>query len=409
MMKRKSFIGLFIAFSMIITPMSSFADVTRYTLDEAFQKSLENSKGIYELDYNIVKLEDGIRQSKAGAKKVEANLDDLQEFRKLYKNEQLGRLTDPVDIMTLKGYQAAFGEEPPYYSYVEKYNMFYYNSEVVPFNLDISLKKLNNTKDQVESQIRNAVYELYNNYLMLNSVLDINEKYLDLMNRQYEDILVKYENNQASEMELEITKLSRDSQENEVNKTKLNIEKIKLNLNKLMGNDINSDFELDFTPRSYGLENSLSETEFVKLALDNNIDLINAKYDVKTKEHEIDVMDFYIDDFMRQFRDLMTDYEDSKLTVSKLEYDIRENVIYGYNDMTYKGKLVELNKKTSIQKSKEMDKYNNFYEAGQIKMSDLIGVELQYVQQLVNEQKAIYDYYLAQYKFNNAIGKGPLY
>ncbi|MCT4633650.1 MAG: TolC family protein [Firmicutes bacterium] len=408
-MKRKSFIGLFIAFSMIITPMSSFADVTRYTLDEAFQKSLENSKGIYELDYNIVKLEDGIRQSKAGAKKVEANLDDLQEFRKLYKNEQLGRLTDPVDIMTLKGYQAAFGEEPPYYSYVEKYNMFYYNSEVVPFNLDISLKKLNNTKDQVESQIRNAVYELYNNYLMLNSVLDINEKYLDLMNRQYEDILVKYENNQASEMELEITKLSRDSQENEVNKTKLNIEKIKLNLNKLMGNDINSDFELDFTPRSYGLENSLSETEFVKLALDNNIDLINAKYDVKTKEHEIDVMDFYIDDFMRQFRDLMTDYEDSKLTVSKLEYDIRENVIYGYNDMTYKGKLVELNKKTSIQKSKEMDKYNNFYEAGQIKMSDLIGVELQYVQQLVNEQKAIYDYYLAQYKFNNAIGKGPLY
>jgi hypothetical protein len=394
---------------MIITPMSSFADVTRYTLDEAFQKSLENSKGIYELDYNIVKLEDGIRQSKAGAKKVEANLDDLQEFRKLYKNEQLGRLTDPVDIMTLKGYQAAFGEEPPYYSYVEKYNMFYYNSEVVPFNLDISLKKLNNTKDQVESQIRNAVYELYNNYLMLNSVLDINEKYLDLMNRQYEDILVKYENNQASEMELEITKLSRDSQENEVNKTKLNIEKIKLNLNKLMGNDINSDFELDFTPRSYGLENSLSETEFVKLALDNNIDLINAKYDVKTKEHEIDVMDFYIDDFMRQFRDLMTDYEDSKLTVSKLEYDIRENVIYGYNDMTYKGKLVELNKKTSIQKSKEMDKYNNFYEAGQIKMSDLIGVELQYVQQLVNEQKAIYDYYLAQYKFNNAIGKGPLY
>lgn len=409
MMKRKSFIGLFIAFSMIITPMSSFADVTRYTLDEVFTKSLENSKNMYELDYNIVKIEDGIRQAKAGAKKVEANLDDLQEFRKLYKNEQLGRLTDPVDQMTLAGYQAALGETPPYYTYEEKYNMFYYNSEVVPFNLDISLKKLLNTKEQAESQIKNAVYELYNNYLMLNSVLEINENYLDLMNRQYDDALVKYNNNQVSQMELDITKLNRDNQEKEVNKTKLNIDKIKFNLNKLMGNDIDEEFDLDFTPRSYGFENSLSETEFAKLALENNIDLKNAKYDVQSKEHEIDVMDFYIDDFKRQFRDLMTDYEDSKLTVSKLEYDIRENVIYGYNDMTYKGKLVELNKKTSLQKSKEMDKYNNFYDTGKIKMSDLMGVELQYVQQLVNEQKAIYDYYLAQYKFNNAIGKGPLY
>jgi hypothetical protein len=394
---------------MIITPMSSFADVTRYTLDEVFAKSLDNSKNMYELDYNIVKLEDGIRQAKSGVKKVEATLEDLQEFRKLYKNDQLGRLTDPVDKMTLAGYQAALGEEPPYYTYEEKYNMFYYNSEVVPFNLDLSLKKLLNTKEQAESQIKNAVYELYNNYLMLNSVLEINEKYLSLMDTQYQDVLVKFQNNQASQMELEITKLNRDNQENEVNKTKQSIEQIKFNLNKLMGNDIDADVELVFSPREYGFKDSLLEEDFVKMALDNNIDLQNAKYDVLSKEHEIDVMDFYIEDFKRQFRDLVTDYEDSKLTVSKLENNIRENVLYGYNDLTYKEKNMELNKKISIQKSKELDKYKSYYETGKIKISDLMGIELQYIQQLVNEQKSIYDYYLAQYKFNNAIGKGPLY
>lgn len=409
MMKRKSFIGLFIVFSMIIAPMSSFADVNRYTLDEVFAKSLDNSKNMYELDYNIVKLEDGIKQANAGAKKVEATLDDLQEFRKLYKNDQLGRLTDPMDQMILAGYQAALGEKPPYYTYEEKYNMFYYNSEVVPFNLNISLEKLINTKDQAERQIKNAVYELYNSYLMLNSVLEINERYLELMDKQYQDVLVKYENNQASKIEMEKTKLSRDNQDGEVRKTKLNIEKIKYNLNKLMGNDIKQDFDLLFSPRSYSFENSLSEMEYVQLALDSNIELKNAQYDVQSKEHEIDVMDFYIKDYKRQFRDAVIDYEDSKLIVSKIEASIIENVLFGYNDMVYKEKSMEISKKITLQKSKELEKYKNFYQTGKIKTSDLMGVELQYVQQLVNEQKAIYDYYLAQYKFNNAIEKGPLY
>lgn len=408
-MKRKTFMGLFVVLCMLSMSMVGFAETKSYTLDEVFDLALENSTAIYELDYNLVKLDDNIRKAKFGVQKVDATLEDLQEFRKLYKNDALGRLTDPVEIMTLKAYQAALGEKPPYYTYEEKYNMFYYNSEVVPFTLDKSKEKLSNTKEKAEGSIKNAVYELYNNYLLLNSVIDINDKYLDLMDKQLEDVKVKFENGQASEVEYNITKESRDIQAREVEKSKRQLEVVKYNLNKLIGNNIDENFELKFIPKDYGFENSLQVEDFVNMALENNIDLKNSKLDVAIKEHEIDVMDFYVEDFKRQFRDVVADLEDSKINISKLENNIRENIIYGFKDLTYKGKYMALQNELSKQKSDELNKYKNFYNAGKIKMSDLMGIELKYVQQLVNEQKSIYDYYLAQYKFNNGVGIGPLY
>lgn len=391
---------------MMSAVTGSFADVKSLGYEEAVDMAIKNSKDIKGLERQEKSVELQKSTIKKGVDTAEDTLDVLQEFSKLYKKEEDGASMTMTQRGKLAAYKAELGEEPPYFDKEEKYNKFYYYIDVLPYNYEKGKVKLQNGKFIAERSISKGVYELYNNYINYSKVKEINETYLSLMEKQYQEAVAKKENGQISDKEFSIVRMNRDIRQRELNKVVNTLNKLKYNLNKLVGFDIDEDVLLTFSDMKVNSILDKPIQEYIDMAIANNLNHKNLLIDLDMVNHELDIMDSYLEDYEQKVRDAKILQDDTNIKIKKSTNAITENTHFAYEDVNYKKGLMELNKIKSAQKKMEYDKMLNFYNTGKIKMSDFMGIQLQYIQQLVGEQQSIVDYNNALFKFDLLVNGG---
>ena len=386
------------------------AVVTKLTLDKSIDMASQYTHKFVELDQTIKSMWDQHTDLLNMSNNIQQQLDALNTFTSLYEKMQKGTALTLLEQMEFQAYVSVFGSVPPRYSSEDMFNNFIKNRDFPHYAIWGSIQDLKESKDAGQSALAGGIRQLYDQILGLQDAVGLQQGLYDLMDKQNTQLVLKYNQGQASELDKYVSEVGLQQQKLAVSKLQRTLTNVEMVFKQQIGVPLNQEIVLELHSLDDGTKELPPYDGFLKSALDKRSEIVNAKMDLQVKQRELDIMKQYIlNDKLVDRMDEQASVDDKTIALTEAINNVTSDVYTGYEDTKTKQQdvAIALRKKSNADRQCKdvIVEYNN----GTIPLSALWSVEFQQAQAEMGYNSALRDYNSALYKLGQASGIGPAY
>lgn len=369
----------------------SFADSAPLLLNEAnlSTKAIEYSEAITQLNDGIKALQEGYVSAVEGGNQAGQLLYDYENYKAMYAAGTGNLAANRTAYAT---YQAMFGSSPSL-SNEELYNKFGKSAvmadEATYIQLQSTMLDLKSTKLTLESTAK----QLTQSYVKLSAAIDIQTQMLALNQRQLEELSAKYKLGMVSNIEV-------SKQQSAYEKAKLNLEKSKRSLENLEGQvknfagigykesiKISADTSLKSDKDLYSLD------AYIRFALENRKEVQKSKLELQMKQLADDTAKKYLFNAdLLERQNTANELALAKANLSDTEYKVKKEIIQKYQQLQILKEAVTLGQQKLSNSQEQLAMTQSLLELGKVTKTQVMGAELDTLNQKMSLQNAIFDY-----------------
>ena len=298
----------------------------------AVNMALEKSDAIEDLSDSITDVWEQRNHMLGLKQEIQKQLDMIARFEKLYeKKYEDGETLTPMETAELQGYQMALGDEPPSFTNQEMLDQFIKQRDFPHEQLLVTYKQLKNQRALLPDQLETGVRELYVNLVDLRETLEGQQLYTSNLKNQYGSAQQKFELGQISSQDLLISKNNYLIQKLSMEKLERTEKILALNFKKTIGLSLDQPVKLISNMVVFSTIDLQSIEYYEGLALDNRVEVIDAKNVFEMEKREADIIEAYLDNPLTTDR-LSYDAAviDAKNAYESAVLDVKEDITKGY-------------------------------------------------------------------------------
>lgn len=401
---------LMIALSSI--PISSNADDSggiSLTLVECMDRAVVNS-------HKVVVLEQQMKDVKKQQKKAQEMSDDIQEYldsmdsyKRLYERQKDGDTLTIYEEYELLIYQYTFGFEPQSYPLQEMYEKFIKIRDLPHYSAWASYQNLKTNGDVLSSSIKMTVKQLFDSIVDMQDAISLQEQLYANMQKQNEQMLVKYNQGQVSEINKYLSDCELERQRLTIQKLNRSLDNLMMSLKQQIGVSLQQELVLKYD-NAEGIKETKSYNALLEDALSNRSEVLIAKMSLQVKQREDDILkQYFLDEQTIERVDSSTALEEARIAYDEAVNSVTSDIYSGYSDVKLKQHNFRIAKAKLQNAEQQYKEAFSKYEKGLISLTELWKVEITEVQARFDCNKAKRDNNNMVYKLEVASGIGPGY
>lgn len=400
----KKFIWTFL-FVFILTAINPqkfvYAEDNSLDLDTAIGKAMNNTSALKNIENKLNNLQENYENYKNASLLAQSRYDADVHYRELLNNNNLNiKEKNELEYYTQNFGAPLTAEERIYYKKMK---------ELTIPNIDYAMNISTLQKQVIKNTIISSVSELYGNLIKVNNGIALEKGLVEDLNKNYTTSMDKLQNGFISSSQTEIIKLNLDKENLQLSKLQRNKEYLINTLNKVMDEDINTRYtkyeDIKFNPIEHKTLN-----DYLTQALKSRIEILSTSqaYDLKQQEYSI-IAEVYLDDnnlnkinAKYDLSSTKTKKDNAKTKVEqeiKVSYKLLQNKIADYENYI---------KKYDIQKSFYEDIQKKYF-IGFATDLNLMDAELALKNAQLQMDNARIDVWLYQIKMKYAAEAGPAF
>lgn len=416
--KRKRILILFLLLSFLLMAVllpgtvvaqdGNQPDLT-ITLDDAVNKALSYTHQLDLIDQSIKTMWKQSNDLMTMGNGLQQQLDVHDRYQNLYDKKRRGEAMDASEQMTLQAYQAAFGPTPSQITLDDRFYNYVKVWDFPQYALWGSIQNLKTGKEVRKNGVVLLVRQLFDNIVNLQESLALQKELYDTKQKQYAQLIVKYNQGQASELDKYTSDVELQQLKLNIVKMQRSIDNLKMYLKQQTGLTLTQKIILkadDLKPA----DNIKPYEEYLNKALANRSEIVNAKMDLQVKQRELDIMKKYIwDEKMPDRQDAQHSVDEKTNALTEAVNSVTNDIKKGYADVNIKKKDTVI-AQDKVNNAEKQYKDNLFrYEKGLIPITVLWSLETALTSAKIGYNSSIRDFNSAVYKLELASGIGPGY
>ncbi|MHB8062786.1 MAG: TolC family protein [Ruminiclostridium sp.] len=390
----------------------------KLTLEAAFDKVINNSSELKQMDLSIKKLwrvadqNMGFTTMDANVTKKLENLDNYVDLFDRKAKSDRGEKTELLntnELNELLDYSEAFGDIPPPYSKEIMFDRYTQSSAFPQYSNWLQVQKLKSSQDITKSTLKESVRSMYYNVLYLQDLQVVMKQSLETMEKQYKILQLQYEKGLVSELDTYQCQVSLDKKKRELKKQERNIENAEMLLKNKCGIPVSQEIDLESTelPAAAKL---LSYDTYYKKACESRNEIVNSKLELTVLTRELDILNGYKKNpYSFDKMDLAEQIENAELSVSQGSETVLGDIQWAYADVTSSQLNMSISKKNADNAKANYTNMETRYAQGQVNLLELWNARDSADTAAVNYRKAQRDFACASNKMDLASGLGPKY
>jgi len=408
---------LLVLVALLAVPINSYAlesqdiqhDSITLTLEDCMSRALvhthqgtilnQQMEGLWEQQNELMEMSNAIQQQ----------LDLLDQYSRLYEKQQKGTTLTFEEGLELEAYQYMFGPTPPLYSQQELFNQFIKNRDFPHYSVWATYQNLRTNRVVLDASIKMSVKQLFDGLIDMQDTLILQQELYENMQKQNAQMLVMYEAGLVSGINKYMSDCSLEKQRISIEKLKRTRDNMMMTLKQQVGVALRQEIELSYDDRK--VINSLhSFPSYIKKAMVNRSEILNAKMDLQVKQREDDIMKKYItNELLSERMEADMALEENRIAYDEAINSVTADITSGYKDVKLKLDNYYISVSRLQNAERQYKEAKQKYDKGLISLSSLWNVELTRVQAKTGRLKAMRDYNNALYKLEVASGIGPGY
>lgn len=353
-----------------------YADTTYVDLSEDL---LDNNGNLIVLENTVKKTAIDVNNAKFNAKAFQSTLDDLKD------------LPFPIPTATKAGLR--------------------YGIIIGPMQADYGYFAVENNQKITENTLKMTMRDLIVGYINAENTYALNLEKNTFYQKQYEDSLIKYDLGSISQTDLLNSEVKALEAKVNLDSSARSFEGIKMNLNKLVGNDLDTTYSFE---RETQMKNILSDPDvLVQSALKNRFEVLDIKEQIKLQQAIADFYNYgdYLTIFKNSitYRNALNKVEELTLSLQLEEEKITREIHKAYEAIILDELKIEQLKNSITMQEKELMKLKEQAAVGNI--TEARYKELEFVIKGLkgNLDTLVYSYNTKMHKLQNALYVGPAF
>lgn len=416
MKKHGNIMTVLILLLIVILAVPSVADTlvtggTEVTLtyEDACDMALKQTHSIAEIDQAIEQLSDQYNDAIALRMEMQELLRGMDEYRKLYDMQKNGTQLNALDRWQLGIYMGMFGPKPPEMSQTDIYKNYIVNRDITHDAVWTSLQNTKLNKETVKSSIKFGVRQIYDSILDLQDTISLQQQLYDNMLKQNKQMLRRFKLGQVSEIDKYLSEVSLNQQKLNIDKIKRNLDNLEMSLKQQLGISLKQHIIL-MPYKSNNLNKNMTYKEYLEKALVNRYETIAAKRDLEQKKREQDIMKQYIlNDLLTERLEIQQAVDEKQMTYNEAVENVTKDIFKGYKDITELKANVDIAGQKQENAENQYKNSNLMYQNGLISLSNLWEADINRSLAKSGYMKTLRDYTRAIDKLEAACGCGPAY
>ncbi|MCR4436280.1 MAG: TolC family protein [Clostridiales bacterium] len=417
--KYKFIPAILLTFILTLTSVPGMAEeqpqdgTVQLTLQQAVDKTLGNTNSLNVIDQNIKAMwvqEDALMQlSNARQQQLDAIADYKRLYEKVKKGEPLGQGSDLLEAARYAAYQQIYGPVPPDIPPDQMFDDYIRDRDITHYSLWAEIQKLKTTKEVTKNTVAIGARQLYEQVLVLQDSLALQQELYGNMSGQYEQMLVKYRQGQASGLEKELSGLGLEQQKLEVNKLARTLDNVEMMLKQQTGIPLTAKISLKADGALAAVQLKPYE-DYLNKALSGRSEILNAKMDLQVKQRELDIMKEYIrDEKMPERLEVQNAADEKSNALKEAVNTVTGDLSTGYADVKLKQKEIDIAQEQMDNALRQYNEGNLRYQQGLLPLSTLWNLEISLTNCKIAYNKAVRDFNSAVYRLETASSVGPGY
>lgn len=379
------------------------------TLDDAVSKAISYTHQLDQMDQSVKTMWKQSNDLMTMGNGLQQQLDAHDRYQNLYDKKRRGEAMDVSEQMTLQAYQAAFGPVPSQITPDDRFYNYVKVWDFPQYALWGSIQNLKTGKEVRKNGVALLVRQLFDNIVNLHETLALQKELYDTKQKQYAQLIVKYNQGQASE-------LDKYTSDVELQQLKLNIVKMQRSIDNLEMY-LKQQTGLPLTQRIILKADDLKPAvnikpyeEYLNEALANRSEIVNAKMDLQVKQRELDITKKYIwDEKMPDRQDAQHSVDEKTNALTEAVNSVTNDIKKGFADVNIKKKDIVIAQDKVNNAERQYKDNLSRYEKGLIPITVLWSLETALTSAKTGYNSSIRDFNSAAYKLELACGIGPGY
>lgn len=401
-MKKSIWVFLFIFMIQIVNPQNFvYAEDNSLDLNTVISKTLNNSSALKNVENKLSNLQENYQNYNTSSLYAQSRFEADTHYKELLNKDNLS-LSEKKELDDyIKNYASPLTD-------AERITYKKAKDLTIP-NIDYAINMSTLQKQVTNNALVASASELYANLIKVNNGIDIEKSLIQDLQKNYDNSLIKLQNGLVSNMQIQVTKLNLDKEQLQLSKLERNKEYLINNLNKLMGEDIQVRYSKYEAIKLDPIENK-TLNDYLTPALQKRLEIQNADqaYDLKQKEYDI-IAEVYLDDNNLNKINAKYDLTNTKTKKDTAKTKVEKEIKGGYK--AFQNKIADYKSyqnKYDIQKSNYEDILKK-YSLGLVTDANIMDVEVSLKNAQIQMDNARIDTWIYQLKMKYAAEAGPAF
>ncbi|MCY6485234.1 TolC family protein [Clostridium aestuarii] len=374
--------------------------------EELYKKNKKNLDKIKEIEKELDQIQVLEQKQNEGQTLTQEEQEKIAKKSELQAEKDKLELS-PKEEVELETYQKMFGSEPPDYTEEEKFQRFIKPRDFTWYALQGAITQLKMAKTCTEEAIKSGVEQIYDGLLAMEDGLKFQQELYDTQNKEYHQLLIKFENGQVSKLERDVAEIELKKLELSISSFEKQVDNMKMILKQQLGLQASQDVEIK--EESKFQKKPLKYDFYLNKALKERAEIESAKIDLDTKQRELDITDDYIDDDEIEWKEVHKNLTEAQMNLDTAIKSVTKDTRKKYMHMLDAKENIDLKYKNLKNMEKMCKDIKVYYEQGMAPISKLWDTEVGYNNAKVDYIKAIRDYKSALNQLETASGIGSSY
>lgn len=400
------------------TSDNSISQTITLSLEDAFEKAINNYNPIKNLDISLKKLW-RVKDQDATFKVMDASvhqlLDKLDNYLELFDRDVRNTRGENVEALNtseqneLLDCSRVFGDIPWPYSKEMMFDSYAQSSAFPQYSGWLQVQKLKSSQNITKSSLKENVRSMYCNVLYLLDLQVVMKQSLETMEKQYKLLQLQYERGLVTELDTYQCQVSLDKTKLELKKLQRSIENMEMQLKNLCGIPVSQKIELSSTELP-AVTKLLSYNTYYKKACENRNEIVYPKLEVEVLTRELDILNEYKKNpYSFDKVELNEKIEDAKASVTEGLEAVTSDIQWAYADVMNIQLNMDISKKNADNAKTNFSNMELKHKQGQVTLLELWKARDSANTAEVDYRKAQRDFACASNRMDLASGLGPKY
>jgi hypothetical protein len=387
---------------------SAISQTMELSLKDACEKAQSNTYSLKKIDKAIENLWKQEDKAMSASNSVQQKLDNLEEYRRLYKKQQNGSVLSGDETTWLRNDMMMFGYPPPDFTSEEMYEGFIKTRDLTHYDIWAQVQNQKRAREVAKFTIEDSVRSLYYNVLYMRDKQSSSSQSFATMEKEYKDVQERYKKGLASEVERYQCEIKLSQQKLRIRQNQRNLENAEMQLKNICGIPASQEINLEGITLAGDVKLS-SYNEYCKMALENRNEVLTDKLGLEVATRKLDIMKQYKTAISMDRMDIQQQVDNARFSLSQSTADVLEDIQGAYSDVISKQSNIAYTKKALDTSNKNLLIAQKQYELGQAGITDVWDAKDKVDSNEIDYKKAQQDFDYAYYKINLAVGVGPGY
>lgn len=356
--------------------VNNISQPLKLSLEDAVKRGVDSSSQLSSIDISIKKMwrvTDGDKSFKELTSVTQKELDEIDEYYKLYIRNQFYDNLNNLEDDELLGYKDKYGDIPPPYSRQTLYENYLNGRAFSNYSSWLQVLSLKDSYNTNRAKLEGDIQAAYYNLLYFNELYQSLEDSLNTMEKQYSGMVLKYEKGLVSELDKYKFEVELSKKRLQLQKSKRNREYQELVLKQICGIERSQAIELTGKEAGLNKEYKLDTYKnYLDKALEKRSEVVNAKLQMDVYKQELEYYDKYIrQQYTFARTNLQQQLEDSEFAVTQSTLNITGDIQAAYTDAKSVQSQLEIKKRDSQNKKSDYNIAEKKYSQGQLSLVEL--------------------------------------